>query len=227
MGQDNQPKHRQKSRDLHRRAAVRQAYERLLIVCEGEKTEPLYLGEICREQRLSTAHVHVQQGGFGTEPLQIVEFAEHLFQAGDRKRGIEARAFDRLFAVFDRDEHRTYHQALDKAAALSGRLVNDERQGVPVHAVVSVPCFELWLLLHFENIQAPLHRNEVYTRLKMHLPYYDKGQGGHWERTRALVEVAAARAAARAAVTRAHDGVEPCTDMGPLVSTLLKLKDST
>lgn len=226
MGQDNQPKHRQKSRDLHRRAAVRQAYERLLIVCEGEKTEPLYLGEICREQRLSTAHVHVQQGGFGTEPLQIVEFAEHLFREGDRKRGIEARAFDRLFAVFDRDEHRTYHQALDKAAALSGRLINDEHQGVSVHAVASVPCFELWLLLHFEDVQAPLHRNEVYARVKTHLPDYDKGQGGHWERTSARFEAAALRAQARAAVTHAHDGIEPYTDMATLVSTLLNLKDS-
>lgn len=46
MGKDNQPKHRQAARDLKRRAAVRQPYERLLIVCEGEKTEPQYLREI-------------------------------------------------------------------------------------------------------------------------------------------------------------------------------------
>lgn len=48
MGKDNQAKHRQAARDLKRRAAVRQTYERLLIVCEGEKTEPQYLCEIQR-----------------------------------------------------------------------------------------------------------------------------------------------------------------------------------
>ena len=32
MGRDNQPKERQKARDLHRKAAKRQPFERLLIV---------------------------------------------------------------------------------------------------------------------------------------------------------------------------------------------------
>lgn len=221
MGRDNQPKHRQQARDLRRRAAVRQPYERLLIVCEGEKTEPQYLKEICREMRLSTAHVHVQPGAFGTEPLQVVEFAEYLFRQGDRAKGIEARAFDRVFAVFDRDEHRSYHQALAKVAALDGRLINDERKGIPVQAIASVPCFELWLLLHFEHIQAPLQRGEVYGRLRTHLSGYDKGQPGHWVRTRDWLEIATQRAAA----THAHDGDEPYTDMGRLVAMLLNLKE--
>lgn len=225
MGRDNQPKHVQKARDLRRRAAVRQPYERLLIVCEGEKTEPQYLSEICQEKRLATAHVHVRQGGFGTEPIQVVEFAEHMFRSGDRSKGIEARAFDRVFTVFDRDQHRTYHQALAKVAALNGRLFNDEHKGVPVHAVASVPCFELWLLLHFEGIQAPLHRDEVYERLGTHLPGYEKSQAGHWERTKASFEIALRRAAARAKSTNAYNDVEPYTDMGDLVYTLLTLKD--
>jgi hypothetical protein len=165
VGKDNQPKHRQEQRDLRRRAAVRQAFERLLIVCEGEKTEPQYLNEIRQDLRLATAHVQVQPGHFGTAPLQVAQYAEHLFLHGSRAHGIEARAFDRVLVVFDRDEHRTYHQALDKVAALDGRLTNDEKQRIPVQAVVSVPCFELWLLLHFEDVQAPIHRDEVYRRL--------------------------------------------------------------
>jgi hypothetical protein len=84
MGKDDQPKHRQKERDLRRRAAIRQPYERLLIVCEGEKTEPQYLDEIRQERRLATAHVQVRPSAFGTEPLQVVEYAEHLFRHGDR-----------------------------------------------------------------------------------------------------------------------------------------------
>lgn len=225
MGRDNQPKHRQKARDLHRRAAVRQPCERLLIVCEGEKTEPLYLNEIRVEKRLPTAHVHVQSGDYGTAPDQIVEFAENLFHNGDRAAHIEARAFDRVFIVFDRDQHHSYHQALARIARLSDRLINDERKRVPLQAIASVPCFELWLLLHFEDVQAPLHRNEVYDRLRVHLPAYDKGQPGHWACTKAYLEAATQRATARSAVTNAHDGTEPYTDMNHLVNTLLTLKN--
>ncbi len=46
MGKDDQPKHRQAARELRRRSAQRQPADRLLIVCEGSKTEPLYLEEI-------------------------------------------------------------------------------------------------------------------------------------------------------------------------------------
>lgn len=225
MGQDDQPKHRQQARDLRRRAAVRRPYERLLIVCEGEKTEPQYLEEIRQELRLATAHVQVQPGGFVTAPLRVVEYAEHLFRHGDRARGIEALAFDRVIAVFDRDEHESYHQALAKAAALDHALANDEKRRIPFEAVASVPCFELWLLLHFQNVQTPIERDQVYRRLRSYLPDYDKGQGGHWAGTKAFVQVACVHAAARAQATTAHDGHEPYTGMHELVSRLLHLKD--
>ncbi|MES9863278.1 MAG: RloB domain-containing protein [Candidatus Thiodiazotropha sp. LLP2] len=44
--------------------------------------------------------------------------------------------------------------------------------------MVSIPCFELWLLLHFEDITAPMGRNEVLARLRQHIPSYDKGLNG-------------------------------------------------
>jgi hypothetical protein len=225
MGKDNQPKHRQKARDIRRSAAVRQPYQRILILSEGTKTEPRYLNEIRTELRLSTAHVQVQPGGYGTDPLSLVVYAESLFRKGDRARGIEATAFDQVFIVFDRDDHATYHPALAKAAALDGKLRNDERKHVPVQAIASVPCFEVWLLMHFEDVQAPVHRDDVYRRLRAHLPGYEKGQGGHWAKTKHLLGVAAGRAAVRAAATTAHDGAETFTDLHRLVSVLIRLKE--
>jgi hypothetical protein len=102
MGQDKQPKHRQTARTLHRRAAVRQPYERLLIVCEGEKTEPQYLREIQQAYRLATAHVQVLHSRFGTEPEQVLAYALTLFKEGDRECGVHAGEFDRIVVVFDR-----------------------------------------------------------------------------------------------------------------------------
>jgi hypothetical protein len=226
MGKDGQPKHRQAARELLRRRAQRQPAERLLIVCEGSKTEPLYLGEIRQQLRLPSANVQVQPAAYGTEPLRIVEYAEHLFTEGQRALGIHARSFDRVVVVFDRDEHHTYHAALQRVAALNGRLGNDERVKVPFEAVVSVPCFELWLLLHFEDVFAPLHRDEAIAQLGGHLAGYAKGQGSHWAVTRDRLHVAAARANALVAAGHtAEDGAQPYTNMHELVHRLLHLKD--
>lgn len=225
MGQDNQPKHRQKARDLKRRTAQRAPYKSLLIVCEGEKTEPHYFGEIRQEHRLTTANVQVCQSALGTQPLQVVEYAEQLFREGDLEKGILPGTFDHVCAVFDRDDHGTYYQALAKADSLNSKLKNDSGEHVPFQAIASVPCFELWLLLHFENIHAPIHRDEVYARLKHYLPEYDKGQRGNWAATQGRLELAVARAETRAAATTAYDGTEPYTMVHQLVSLLTRLKD--
>jgi hypothetical protein len=226
MGKDGQPKHKQAARELRRREAQRQPAESLLIVCEGAKTEPLYLGEIRQELRLPSANVQVQPAAYGTEPLRIVEYAEYLFTQGHRALGIRACSFDLVVAVFDRDEHHTYHAALQRVAALNGRLKNDENVRVPFEAVVSVPCFELWLLLHFEDVFAPLHRDEAVARLRLHLADYAKGQGSHWTATRARLETATQRAAGLVGAGHtAADGMQPYTKMHELVNRLLHLKD--
>lgn len=226
MGKDGQPKHRQAARELRRRKAQLQSAERLLIVCEGSKTEPLYLGEIRQQLRLPSANLQVQPAAYGTEPLRIIEYAERLFTDGQRALGIHPRSFDRVVVVFDRDEHHTYHAALQRVAALDGRLENDERIKVPFEAVVSVPCFELWLLLHFEDVFAPLHRDEALARLRAHVAGYTKGQGSHWVVTRERLDVAMSRANALAAAGHtAEDGAQPYTSMHKLVHRLLNLKD--
>ncbi len=225
MGKDNQAKHRQAARDLKRRAAVRQPYERLLIVCEGEKTEPQYLCEIQRAYRLATAHVQVLHSQFGTEPKQVLEYALTVFKQGDQDRGLHPREFDRIIVVFDRDEHHSYHAALAQAAAQNGKLRNDNRMAVPVEAVASVPCFELWLLLHFEDVLAQLQRHDALERLKAHLPGYKKGGGGHWLATQGRLNDATARAKRLAELTTALDGTQPFTAMHELVSRLVHLKD--
>lgn len=221
MGKDNQPKARQAAQ-LARKVGRRAGYDRILIVSEGSKTEPYYLGEIRAEYRLHTANVQVQPGLFGTTPTQVVEYAEYLFVNGDEN--IQPRAFEQAYAVFDRDDHDTYHNALAQAAALDGKLRNDLKQPVRVEAIASVPCFELWLLLHFEDVLAPLHRAEVYQRLRQYLPGYDKGQAGHYAQTRQRLDAATQRAEHLAGLTTAHNGVEPYTDLHRLVRLLTTLK---
>jgi len=223
MGKDNQPKTRQAA-DLARKSGKRASYDRILIVCEGSKTEPLYLGEIRAEYRLPTTNVQVHPSQFGTTPLQVVEYAEHQFVNGDEARDIQPRAFEQIYVVFDRDDHDTYHNALAKAAARHGKLRNDLNKSVSFTAIASVPCFELWLLLHFEEVLAPLHRTEVYQRLRPYLPGYDKGQPGHYANTKLHLAVAMQRAEHLTTLADAYDSTAPYTDLHRLVRLLTTLK---
>jgi hypothetical protein len=220
MGRDNQPKHRQAARDLRRRAATRGPIDRLLIVCEGEKTEPQYLDEIRVEYRLQTANVQILPSDFGTDPLSVVNYAERLFLKGDSHRGIAPHGFDRVTTVFDRDDHATFEAAIAKVRGLDGAYRNDEKRAVPFDAAVSVPCFELWLLLHFRDVQQTMQRGEVIQQLATYLDGYSKGQKQLWQRTKPNLEAAVHRAKA----IRPNGVAGPYTDVDALVERLRTLK---
>lgn len=223
MGRDNQPKDRQLVRK-ELKEALRADYARILVVTEGSKTEPLYLEEIRAVFRLHSANVAVQPSRLGTAPIQVVKYAEQLFNEGDLGRGIRPRSFDQVYVVFDRDEHPTYFNALSAAEALDGKLDNDNGEPVSFKAIVSVPSFELWLLLHFEDIRSPLERDEVMCRLKGHLSAYEKGAGGVFAATRQHVEVAIQRARKLAEQYTAYTEPEPYTGMADLVELLITLR---
>lgn len=223
MGRDNAPVERQR-RQLERKLNQRASYDRILIVSEGSKTEPNYFGEIRAAHRLHTANVAVRPSELGTAPIQVVQYAKNLFEGGDRHRRIQARAFEQVFAVFDRDDHDSYFDALRLAESLDGKLRNDARQPVHFRAIASVPSFELWLLLHYEDIRAPLHRDEVMCRLGQHFPGYIKGAGSAFATTRGQLEVATQRAEALATRFTAYSAPEPFTAVVELVKLLTTLR---
>jgi len=223
MGRDNQAKDRQLRRKAAKEA-LRASYARVLIVTEGSKTEPLYLEEMRAAHRLHSANVEVQPGQLGTEPIQVVRYAQQLFEKGDLHKGIRPKSFDQVYAVFDRDDHHSYFGALNVAASLDGKLRNDERSPVRFRAIASIPSFELWLLLHYEDIQAPIHRDQVMARLKQHIPSYDKGAGDAFASTRERLGTATQRAQTLAAKFNAYTDPEPFTALHELVTLLTMLR---
>jgi hypothetical protein len=222
MAQDNSPKERQQ-RQLERKQGRRASYDRILIVSEGSKTEPNYFREIRAAYRLHTANVEVRSSELGTAPIQVVQYAKALFLDGDRHKNIQRRAFEKVYAVFDRDDHDSYHEALALAISFDGKLRNDIKQPVEFQAITSVPSFELWLLLHFEDIQAPLHRDEVIRRLKLHIPGYYKGVGNAFEITKENLSMATLRAERLAERFNAHTDPEPFTAIVKLVNLMTRL----
>lgn len=223
MARDNAPKVRQRQQ-LERKRARRASYDRILIVSEGSKTEPNYFSEIRQAYRLHTANVEVRPSERGTAPIQVVEYAKELFEFGDKHKNIQPRAFEQVYAVFDRDDHGSYFDALQMAESLDGKLKNDNKQFVRFQAIASVPSFELWLLLHYEDIQTPMHRDEVMRRLKIHIHGYEKGALQIFSVTRERLPVATQRALALAARFNARSVPEPFTAVVGLVMSLTHLR---
>jgi hypothetical protein len=157
-------------------------HDRILVVCEGGKTEPNYLKEVRAEYRLSSTSIRIIPCARGTALIQIVEDAE--------SRCRDEKIYDRAYCVFDKDDHQTYSAAVQKARALDLKMRNDVRELVSFSAVTSVPCFELWLLLHFENVTREEHRDKVRSSLQAHYPEYSKGAKGTFAFTRDRLRVA-------------------------------------
>lgn len=224
MGRDNQPRERQLNK-LARKQQSREEYDRILIVSEGRKTEPLYFGEIRAHFRLHSANVQVCHSELGTAPIQVVQYAQQMLEKGDKYKGIRPLAFERVYVVFDRDDHESYFEALKLSESLDKKFRNDDKKPVRFIAIASVPSFELWLLLHFEDVLAPLHRDEVMRRLKTHVPGYGKGVGGVFALTRGQLASAMRRADALVAMRfDAYTAPEPFTAVAELVRVLTSLR---
>lgn len=203
---------------LARKKGKRPPYLRVLIVCEGAKTEPCYFDDIRKQNRVPTAHIRVIHAD-GTQPRQVVDFAEKTFR--------ETREYDWVYAVFDRDDHATYADAINQAAELDGKLRNDERRPVRFVAVPSVPCFELWLLLHFADIQAFHHRNRIISLLRTCIPDYQKGTENIYAMTEPLLAEAVGRAQRLVARFAPIPGNDPYTRVHEVVQRLRSIRSPT
>ena len=217
MGTDNlfHKKKERKASLLRRQRAMKDPYDVILIVCEGGKTEPNYFDELKRAFRLSSANVRVC--GIGADPLTVVNFAIKTFRREPE--------FDRIYCVFDRDRHTTYHDALDRVRR--ARL----GKGTRIFAIPSVPCFEFWLLLHFVYTTRPFdapHGDSICSRvieeLKKYVPKYQKGSRGIFGMTQDKLHMAMTNATRLEQFHQTSGTGNPSTLVHSLVKYLRDLK---
>lgn len=221
MGTDNLF-HKRKARQassLERRKAKRAPYAKVLIVCEGTKTEPHYFQGLKDEYQLNGANIEIT-GDCDSSPDSICQFAFRRYteekNAGD--------PFDRVYCVFDKDSHETYGLACGKIARATPKDT--------FLAVTSVPCFEYWLLLHFHYSTAPyesLPGNSVGDQsladLKKYMPHYQKGDKGIFTELAGQLEHAKSNAKRANIAARQHHTDNPSTQIHELVEFLQALKD--
>lgn len=198
-----------------RRAPTREPYDYVLIVCEGGKTEPNYFNGLRQAYRLSNANIHIANAG-ATDPLNIATYAD---------RRLMEDGFDRAYCVFDRDGHTNYQQAL--------RFVvnSDNGKAGRLFAVPSVPCFEIWILLHFAYSTAPYNASggksacdNVLRALKEHFADYAKGHREIYTRIADLTVQAITHAKRLDHHNRQTGSANPYTRVHQLVEYLCGLK---
>lgn len=154
---------RHDDRPIGRREPTRDPKRRILIVCEGELTEPGYFRAL--QHALRNRRVHVEVARDHGVPMTIVDLAARLRdQAKEeaRRQRDENLLWDEVWGVFDVDEHPHIEAACRFA----------ERNGILI--AVSNPCFELWALLHFQDQRAHIERHRVRAALQQFMPGYDK-----------------------------------------------------
>lgn len=177
------------------------------------KTEVQYFDAIRREKRASATDIVITHPG-ATAPIQIVDHAEQRFLAHP--------TYDAVYAVFDRDSHPSYAQALHRAGQLNGTLKNRDDANVPFLAIPSVPNFELWLLLHFRDVHEFMTRQDVYAAIRQAnaYPAYTKNRATVYEETKARLADASRRATYLRGRYTAAPGNEPYTDADALTARL-------
>lgn len=194
---------------MQRQEARKAPYDRILIVCEGQATEVIYFKSLIRRLRLHTANIEVVPSPSSCPKENVL----HARAASEKEE------WDRIYCVFDKDGHAKYVEACETAKASADSIV----------LANSVPCFEYWLLLHFEMSTASFYGrrrsagDEAVSALRKKIPDYRKSYPKILESTFESIDAAVRNAenANRQAEKAGSD--DPSTQVVGLVKHLLSI----
>lgn len=144
-------------RPLHRSVGERRYRCIHVIAVEGTKTEPQYfalLGDL-----LPDVHIECLKNRRGRSPASLLQRITRRLNTRHLERS------DAAWIVVDRDSWKEEHLAM-----LHEWSLRDHRHGL----VLSNPSFEYWLLLHFEDGHGVIDAHACTSRLRRHIPDYDK-----------------------------------------------------
>lgn len=123
-----------------RKSGYRTPRKVVLIVCEGERTEPSYFEEFPLLKNIREIH------GAGANTLSVVREAIKIRDKGN---------FGEVWCVFDRDSFPANNVV--KAFALA------KKEGIKI--AFSNESFELWYLLHFQYLDTAITRRAYCKKL--------------------------------------------------------------
>lgn len=121
-----------RSVDLVRVPKRKRHIRKILIVCEGEKTEPAYFKKFPEKPEVFDV---LDVKGIGNNTIFVVNKAIELRDKAEK----DGEPYIETWAVFDKDD---FPQANFEKAI---KLATENR----INCAYSIECFELWYLLHF------------------------------------------------------------------------------
>ena len=140
----------------------------VLIITEGEKTEPAYLKDVKDYLKSTGASgkkitrlLQITDNGKKTSPRKILETA-----IKERKSGVPY-----VFIVIDDDDRKESRDVL--AESLYPQTV-PEVSNDKINCIYSNPCFEYWALLHFSTSEKECASGELTEILSKYMPLYSK-----------------------------------------------------
>jgi len=147
-----------------RPAPVKEPATIMIVVTEGEKTEPEYF------KAFKEIHVppHIKKSVFDLRiipgigvPKTVVDRAIQELQ--DLQGPLSGK--DSVWAMFDRDEHPKFEEAKRKARSKD------------IGLAISNPCFEIWGIYHYQDWEGYIERDQCQRRLEELCPSYDRKSG--------------------------------------------------
>ena len=190
-----------------------------LIVTEGTETEVNYFENISRiiEERFSNSIIveKIELKVQGTARSTKVLVNEAI-----KKRSL--KTYSEVWVVFDKDENKDFDEAISFA----------KKEGLNV--AWSNECFELWILLHFQDLKSAIHRDGYTTILNTHFKNkninngkYDKNIYDIFDITFPYVNAAIKRSNSLLEYHKSNnvfspDKMNPATKVQDLVEELIK-----
>jgi hypothetical protein len=151
-------KQRQNIEAIERPERLRKYKMYFLIVCEDEQTEPAYFKKF--QAQFPEKTLYLDCVGTGRDQLGVVEEAivtKEVIELENRKK------IDFVWVVFDKDDAEKNESKLQRFTAAFNLARKNK-----FHIGFSNEVFELWLLLHLEDIhgETKIPRSEIYARLE-------------------------------------------------------------
>lgn len=138
------------------------------IFCEGEKTEIHYFKHLRSDLRIRKLQIKVNSSD-NKNALGVVNYALNYL---NRKR--DYLPGDIIACVFDRDQNSP--EDIERAKKLASK------KGIEI--IFSNPCFEFWILSHFECYKRPLEKDMLKRKLISSLGQYNKNDPLLYEKTK-------------------------------------------
>lgn len=190
--------------------------DKILIVTEGQKTEPQYFKFLISKYNINK-NVKILKRSSASDPSSVLSAAKEAQEQENNENDI---GYDIIYCVFDRDQHTNFEQV---------KNVIEETDNFK--AIISIPCIEYWFLLHFDKSSKSFLKtgkkspcDNCISELKKHVGDYKKNNTEIFDKLKDKTETAIKNAELIITDAESHGNYNPSTQVHILVKKLQGLK---